>query len=296
MKIRELQNEGQMPLDPNIPSLLRPSPANLVDPASSVGTGANTPLHPLSINTAGGSTGIANAAIARITNAAAVRSNSSPAIAGMQPHPLLNQPHLANATPAAAAAAQMSQRQREMSVSSDTKRRRLNASLGNLPAAPSNLARHSSVGPGTPKAGTPGSRAGSAGPRPMKKASKKPAPSLQMRKKLSKKSARRLLGAHKASPSTTGDDESALSGSDDENASVAGEGEDEGMEDDNTKYCFCGGVSYGEMVGCDNPECVREWFHYECVGLTAEPEGDWVCSECIAKGYKVKAQKKKSRG
>lgn len=34
-------------------------------------------------------------------------------------------------------------------------------------------------------------------------------------------------------------------------------------------YCYCRQVSYGEMVGCDNPECSIEWFHFECVGLTA---------------------------
>ena len=33
-------------------------------------------------------------------------------------------------------------------------------------------------------------------------------------------------------------------------------------------YCYCRQVSYGEMVGCDNPECPIEWFHFECVGLT----------------------------
>ena len=26
-------------------------------------------------------------------------------------------------------------------------------------------------------------------------------------------------------------------------------------------YCLCGQVSYGEMIGCDNPDCPIEWFH-----------------------------------
>lgn len=40
-------------------------------------------------------------------------------------------------------------------------------------------------------------------------------------------------------------------------------------------YCICQRVSFGEMVGCDNPECRREWFHFECVGLSANPRGRW---------------------
>lgn len=45
-------------------------------------------------------------------------------------------------------------------------------------------------------------------------------------------------------------------------------------------YCICNRVSFGEMVGCDNPECRREWFHFECVGLSANPKGKWLCPEC----------------
>ena len=56
----------------------------------------------------------------------------------------------------------------------------------------------------------------------------------------------------------------------DENLSVQGdEDEDDG---DEPRYCYCNGVSYGQMVGCDGKECQREWFHLECVGL-AEPPG-----------------------
>lgn len=28
-------------------------------------------------------------------------------------------------------------------------------------------------------------------------------------------------------------------------------------------------VSYGEMVGCENPDCEIEWFHFPCVNLTS---------------------------
>uniref|UniRef100_A0ACB8ERX1 Uncharacterized protein n=1 Tax=Sphaerodactylus townsendi TaxID=933632 RepID=A0ACB8ERX1_9SAUR len=34
-------------------------------------------------------------------------------------------------------------------------------------------------------------------------------------------------------------------------------------------YCLCHQVSYGEMIGCDNPDCSIEWFHFACVGLDA---------------------------
>lgn len=46
-------------------------------------------------------------------------------------------------------------------------------------------------------------------------------------------------------------------------------------------YCICNRVSFGEMVGCDNPDCKHEWFHYECVGLTSTPKGKWLCPQCI---------------
>jgi len=45
-------------------------------------------------------------------------------------------------------------------------------------------------------------------------------------------------------------------------------------------YCLCNQVSYGEMVGCDNPSCSIEWFHYGCVGLTDAPKGKWYCPDC----------------
>jgi len=46
------------------------------------------------------------------------------------------------------------------------------------------------------------------------------------------------------------------------------------------RYCICEQVSYGDMVGCDNPSCPIEWFHYGCVGLTDAPKGKWFCPQC----------------
>ncbi|WIA42771.1 hypothetical protein OEZ86_008711 [Tetradesmus obliquus] len=46
------------------------------------------------------------------------------------------------------------------------------------------------------------------------------------------------------------------------------------------RYCVCKGVSYGDMVCCDNEECPIEWFHFPCVGLTEQPKGKWYCPDC----------------
>eukprot|EP00128_Syssomonas_multiformis_P006566 Colp12_sorted_trinity150504_noHs@184 len=55
----------------------------------------------------------------------------------------------------------------------------------------------------------------------------------------------------------------------------------EGIPDENEpRYCICNQVSYGDMVGCDNDGCLREWFHYVCMGITEPPKGKWYCPEC----------------
>eukprot|EP01050_Picozoa_sp_SAG11_P008355 SAG11_NODE_734_length_7466_cov_3.388625_2_plen_203_part_00 len=46
------------------------------------------------------------------------------------------------------------------------------------------------------------------------------------------------------------------------------------------RYCYCRQVSFGEMVACDNADCEFEWFHYACVGLSAAPQGAWLCPTC----------------
>lgn len=48
-------------------------------------------------------------------------------------------------------------------------------------------------------------------------------------------------------------------------------------------YCYCNQISFGEMIGCDNPACDIEWFHYGCVGLSAPPPGKWYCPDCAAR-------------
>lgn len=51
-------------------------------------------------------------------------------------------------------------------------------------------------------------------------------------------------------------------------------------------YCICGQVSFGQMVMCDNKNCLIEWFHFQCVGVTEKPRGKWYCESCSEKRRK----------
>ena len=63
-------------------------------------------------------------------------------------------------------------------------------------------------------------------------------------------------------------------------------------------YCLCKKVSYGEMIGCDNDDCLIEWFHLSCVGLTKPPPKNqkWYCSKCLPEmeAKKKEAERRKS--
>jgi hypothetical protein len=64
-----------------------------------------------------------------------------------------------------------------------------------------------------------------------------------------------------------------------ENPEIAAEADDDGdeemeVDENEPRYCYCNGVSYGEMVACDNEECPREWFHLKCAGLKEPPAED----------------------
>lgn len=52
------------------------------------------------------------------------------------------------------------------------------------------------------------------------------------------------------------------------------------LDPDEPTYCICQQVSFGEMIGCDNPRCPIEWFHFSCVQLTNKPKGKWFCPQC----------------
>ena len=60
-------------------------------------------------------------------------------------------------------------------------------------------------------------------------------------------------------------------------------------EDDFARYCLCGLPATTDMIACDESDCKIEWFHYECVGLTAQtvPEDSWICELCRAPNGKI---------
>lgn len=62
------------------------------------------------------------------------------------------------------------------------------------------------------------------------------------------------------------------------------------------KYCYCNRVSFGNMVACDHPQCKREWFHLDCVGLTELPQSrTWYCRDCeplVRKGETLGSRKR----
>ncbi|KAM5355634.1 hypothetical protein ACJ41O_002280 [Fusarium nematophilum] len=81
----------------------------------------------------------------------------------------------------------------------------------------------------------------------------------------------------------------------DTNSSMQGDEDDGDIDADEPTYCYCNGVSYGEMVACDADGCPREWFHLECVGLKVAPgsKAKWYCEDCKER---LKMGGKKSNG
>jgi inhibitor of growth protein 3 len=181
IKIRDLQNEGVLSNEPPIPSLFRNKdqyrdPPKVFFPDSTPSENISySPLNPTSGNSH------PPLPAAQRLHQQASRATSTSALSTQN-----TSRSSAPSTPAAVAF-HLQQRQRESSAgATDNKRRRLNASLGSISVGPPNL-RQSSLGPGTPKAGTPVSnRAGSAGPRAggvtKKPATKKVAPHQQIKR------------------------------------------------------------------------------------------------------------------
>lgn len=61
--------------------------------------------------------------------------------------------------------------------------------------------------------------------------------------------------------------------------------QEEGITDETT-YCICQQISYGEMIFCENDGCKIEWFHFSCVDLTAKPKGRWLVTNYSLSRFK----------
>lgn len=296
--------------DPDeVPSLLRPSAANHSIPSART----------LTMNTALTANGPPSTPIH------VAHSSSNPALARLPNHPNIRhaqaQQH-ASSAPATPAASIILNRQRESSAGPSTKRGpRTNSGLGTVPVTSSGLARHASLGPGTPKgnaASGAGSvvRAGSAGPRSgsVKAATiaggRRGTPTAIARKKtINKSSLSRVKKApNRNSPAPTADSDLSdvgsgsgeeddgldarsrgtptADGKDGDGDDILGDADDDEEGSDDKKYCLCHNVSYGDMVACDNSNCPFEWFHWSCVGLKSEPNGKWYCPVCTEKFQK----------
>ena len=305
-KIRDLQNEGAIQPDPQLPSLLTNTTLSTRLPplSSATSTGTSTPLHSLG-GGAAPSTTIGNNPLTRLVQPAGN--------AHRHPSPL---PSTATHNNVAAHNLNNVRQANRRSPSIDpNKRRRLNSNHLNAPVTSSSL-RQSSLGPGTPRGGVDGnSRGSSAGPaRPPKKGgpASRTGTGLQNASSAnannannsgagisttvtaSKKSlaaaARRRANKKSSTPASNqensaGDEDVEMEDAEDENDEGEEEEEEEEEEDaaDDKKYCTCRSVSYGNMVACDNEACPYEWFHWSCVGIKAEPAGKWFCPDCRTK-------------
>lgn len=283
--IKALQDSGIVDFGPELPSLLKPQNQN---PLLNTARAEAAAQLPLSNNP--------NSATIMHTRQPNQYPQKAPAIAQIRQSSGLPTQHSAPATPAAAALQNRQAHAREASLGPTSKRQKTGpGGLGTLPG-PSGLARHSSMTPSTQRAGTPVSRAGSAGPRSSQKATahKKVAPSgsrqsgnLRKAGKMLKTGSSRLKRANKNSPPSTVDSDADSGSGDEEDEAVTpsvDRGDDDVLDDDegsdDKKYCICHNVSHGDMVACDNDSCPNEWFHWECVGLKSEPIGTWICPDC----------------
>lgn len=51
--------------------------------------------------------------------------------------------------------------------------------------------------------------------------------------------------------------------------------------EDAPRYCYCDGPESGKMLACDGSSCKKQWFHFDCVGITEAPaEKKWYCDAC----------------
>ena len=68
---------------------------------------------------------------------------------------------------------------------------------------------------------------------------------------------------------------------------------------DDKIYCTCGIKENGPMVGCDNPNCPVQWYHYVCVGYKEDESKSnelWYCCEkCRLEAAKLDKEKDKDK-
>lgn len=64
-------------------------------------------------------------------------------------------------------------------------------------------------------------------------------------------------------------------------------------ETSDSYYCYCRGPDEGEMIGCDNPQCPIQWFHFECLEITTALFGKWYCPDCISMSELKQSKKRK---
>lgn len=59
-------------------------------------------------------------------------------------------------------------------------------------------------------------------------------------------------------------------------------------DDESNIYCICQKSSSGDMIGCDNSKCHKQWFHFECVNVTVAPPDNrkWYCPDCCKRSHK----------
>ena len=46
------------------------------------------------------------------------------------------------------------------------------------------------------------------------------------------------------------------------------------------KWCYCNEEECGKMIGCDNENCLIQWFHVKCLRLKRIPKQAWYCPDC----------------
>ncbi|KAF1983933.1 hypothetical protein K402DRAFT_456164 [Aulographum hederae CBS 113979] len=96
------------------------------------------------------------------------------------------------------------------------------------------------------------------------------------------------VGKRKVAPRRKSAKKPAADGDETENKNPEFAAGEEGWEDidpDEPRYCYCGGVSYGTMIACENDACDREWFHLPCANMTEIPprREKWYCNDCRKK-------------